>query len=233
MSQQFPTRTKTILEDIGLRLTADPLPNGTGNCTLKFYQTGRNKVRGDMYPNLPNQQNNGLVRADYEYSEFFAILQWVQHVAAIDPTTNKPVMGACSFQVAHEDFTFFNKVRSESKQLIHRTVIGKEEDGRVYICILTAKQDDAKVKFYFEHPHLCTIKALGGTPAIPTDVLSCRSALAWVASMTALMPDILASSWIDKSQQNNGGGKNNNNNNNGGGNNNRNNSNADADDMPF
>lgn len=238
MSQQFPARIKSILEDIGLRLTADALPNGTGKCTLKFYQTGRNKIRADMYPNLPNQQNNGLVRGDMEYSEFFQIMQWIQYLAA-DTTP------AGTYQVIHEDFTFFNKKRSDAPSLIHRTIIGKEEDGRIYISILTPKADDAKVKFYFEHPHLCQIKALGGTPTIEPGVLSARSALAWVASMTALMPYVLVTSWVDKSQQNqqnNGGGQGGgqggggyqNRNNNGGGNGGGGSAPApDADDMPF
>lgn len=236
MSQQFPTRIKSILEDIGLRLTAEALANGTGKCTLKFYQTGRNKIRADMYPNLPNQQNNGLIRADMEYGEFFQIMQWVQYLA----DANVP---AGMYQVSHEDFTFFNKKRSDTTQLIHRTVIGKEEDGRIYISILSPKADDAKVKFYFEHPHLCTIKALGGTPTVELSVLSARSALAWVASMTALMPYVLITNWVDKSQQNQNNGGGNNGGGNGGGYQNRNNNNnnqsngggnaPDPDDMPF
>ena len=122
------------------------------------------------------------------------------------------------------------------------TVIGKEEDGRIYISILSPKADDAKVKFYFEHPHLCTIKALGGTPTVELSVLSARSALAWVASMTALMPYVLITNWVDKSQQNQNNGGGNNGGGNGGGyqnsNNNNNQSNGggnapDPDDMPF
>lgn len=192
MSQQFTPRTKTILEDIGLRLTAEQLPNGTGKPTLKFYQTARNKIRADMYPNLPNLQQNGLIRADMEYGEFFTILQWIEHLA--DPS----VPNGSTYSVAHEDFTFFNKKRSDATQLIHRTVIGKDEEGRIYISILSAKPDDAKVKFHFDHPHLCTIKAIGGTLAITPAELSARSAKAWVVMMTAFMPNIAAAHWVDK-----------------------------------
>lgn len=192
MSQQFAPRTKTILEDIGLRLSAEQLPNGTGKPTLKFYQTARNKIRADMYPNLPNLQQNGLIRADMEYGEFFNILQWIEHVA--EPTTPN----GSTYSVAHEDFTFFNKKRSDATQLIHRTVIGKDEEGRVYVSILSAKPDDAKVKFYFDHPHLCTIKAIGGTLAISPAELSARSAKAWVVMMTAFMPSIVSAHWVDK-----------------------------------
>lgn len=233
MSQQFPQRTKSILEDIGLRLTADALPQGTGKCTLKFYQTGRNRIRADMYPNLPSQQNNGLIRADIGFGEFYAILQWVQYLA----DSSVP---AGAYQIAHEDFTFFNKKRSDAPQLIHRTVIGKEEDGRIYISVLSPANDSAKVKFYFEHPHLCTIKALGGTPTITPAVLSARSALAWVSAMTGLIPDIITAAWVDKSQQNqgggnNGGGNNGGNRNNGGGYQGQGGGNASQsdDDMPF
>lgn len=241
MSQQFTPRTKTILEDIGLRLTSEQLPNGTGKPTLKFYQTARNKIRADMYPNLPNLQQNGLIRADMEFSEFFTILQWVDYI------TDPAVPNGTTYQVAHEDFTFFNKKRSESTQLIHRTIIGKDDEGRIYLSILSPKPDDAKVRFYFDHPHLCTIKAIGGTLAITPAELSARSAKAWVVMMNAYMPAITAAHWVDKSQQNqqnqqggqgggyngggNGGGYNNRGGNSGG--NNAPAAPASDDDMPF
>lgn len=198
--QQFPQRTKTILEDITLRLTADALPNGTGKPTLKFYQCARNRVRADVYSNLPNAKNNGLIRADFGYNEFFQILQGVLFLADVN-TPNES-----HYCIANNDFTFFKGQRSEAKKLIHRTIMGKEADGRIYISILSPQNDDVKIKFYFEHPHLCTITAIGGTPALSEGELSRRSALAWVKGQEVLMGPVLVANWVDKAAEKAAGG---------------------------
>lgn len=199
--QQFPQRTKSILEDVTLRLSAEPLPNGTGRPTLKFYQCGRNRVRGDVYSNLPNAKNNGLIRADLGYGEFFNVLQTVLLLA--DPNTPND----SHYSIEYNDYTFFKGQRSDQKKLIHRTIVGKEADGRLYISILSPQNDDVKIKFYFEHPHLCTIKAIGGTPALPEAEISRRAALAWVKGYEVLLGPVLVPAWVDKTAEKAAGGQ--------------------------
>lgn len=202
MSNQFPQRTKTILDDPRLRLTAEPLPNGTGRPTAKFYTPMSNKVRMDVYSNLPNAKNNGLIRADITYDSMFVFIEYIRKLA--DSSTPNDTYWAASF----EDFTFFNKKRSEAPQVIYRMIMGKDDVGRIYISLTTPQTEDVKIRFFFETPHLLTIKAIGKTVEIPVSQLSSTAALAWCNMMSAYISSITEKNWVDKTPNagGNGGG---------------------------
>lgn len=206
MAQQFPQRTKTILDDPSLRLSADVMETGTGRPTFKVIPCGRNMIRIDIYTNLPNDKDNGLIRADVPYSDFGRITDKIMEMA-------DPSYPAEAIVFAFEDFTFFNKKRSDKKQLIYRIVLGKEEDGRIYISVLLADPDRAKIKFYFGDAFRLTVrKASNGT--ITDAQIASMSAKSWVNNFWRYAGPILSEAWQDRSPNANGG----NGNGNGGGN---------------
>lgn len=221
MSNQFPQREKTVLDDIRLRLLAEALPGGTGKPTAKFYCPMKNVIRMDIYSNIPNAKNNGLVRADIGYDIFYTILEYIKKLTETETPNDS------HYQISFDDYTFFNKKRSDAPQLIYRVIVGKDESGRIYISLLTPQTDDVKIRFFFDEPHLVTIKAIGKTPELSPQEISIRSARTWIRLMGLFMATVIPGKWVDKTPapngNNNGGGNGGggygNRNNNGGGNN--------------
>lgn len=213
MSNQFPQREKTVLDDIRLRLLAEALPGGTGKPTAKFYCPMKNVIRMDVYSNLPNAKNNGLVRADIGYDIMYNVLEYITKLT--EPETPND----SHYEIAFRDYTFFNKKRSDAPQLIYRVIVGKDEAGRIYISLLTPQTDDVKIRFFFDEPHLVTIKAIGKTVELTPQEISLRSSRAWVKVMSLFMANVIPANWVDKTPAPNGNGGGNNN---GGGYGNRN-----------
>ena len=229
---QFPQRAKTILDDPSLRLSADPLQGGTGRPTLKVYPNAKNSLRVDIYTNMPNEENNGNIRADIPYVDFQAMCEMLLHLA--DPST--PNNSIFCWEAV--EFQFFGGKRSETKQLVYTAFVGKDENGRIFFSIRLPKADRSIVQFFFDSALRLQVRSVKGPEMTAADI-SRFATRAWVNRVNLLINHILPTIWIDKSKQGNGQGNNNNRGNGGfGGNNggNRGNGgggNPSVDDMPW
>lgn len=204
MSQQpqFPQRTKTILDDASLRLFADPLPNATGKGTMKVYPNAKNSVRLDIFTNVPNEKNNGNIRADVPYTDMQALCDLLLYLAM--PTTPNDEV----YRLDYEDFQFFNGKRSETKQLIYSIFAGKTEAGRIYISVKLPEAGRSVIQFFLDSAIRLQIKRVKGGDMSDAEI-SALATRAWVNRITPLLNEILPTVWVDKAAQRaqNGGGQ--------------------------
>lgn len=242
--QQFPQRIKTILDDPTLRLSAEPLPNGTGRPTLKVFPNGKNSYRIDIFTNMPGEESNGNIRADIGYVDFQAVCETLLHLA--DPATPNGTL----YKWESVEFQFFGGKRSETKQLVYTAFAGKDDNGAVYFSVKLPKADRSTVQFFFDSALRLHMKRVKGGDMSRAEI-SGFAVRAWVNRVNFLMNVIAPTVWVDKSQNRQGGnggqgggGYNNNRggNNGGGGYNNNNynrggqgggNSAPEAEDLPF
>lgn len=236
---QFPVREKTIMDDISLRLSAEPLPNGTGRPTLKVYPNGKNSIRIDIYTNMPGEDNNGNIRADVGYTDWQAICDTLVHLA--NPSTPNDTV----YKWESVEFTFFGGKRSETRQLVFNAFAGKDENGRIYFSITLPKAGSSAVQFFLDAAMRLRMLRVKGGDMSPAE-LSAVATRAWVNRANSLLNHVLITTWKDKSKdqqggnRNGGGGYQRNNNNGGGYNNNQGGgynqgggSAPSADDLPF
>lgn len=196
MSQQpqFPQRAKTILDDASLRLFADPLPNATGKGTMKVYPNAKNSIRLDIFTNVPNEKNNGNIRADLPYTDMQAMCDLLLHLA-LPSTPNDEV-----YRLDYEDFQFFNGKRSETKQLIYSIFVGKNESGRIYISVKLPEAGRSIIQFFLDSAVRLHIKRIKGGDMSDAEI-SALATRAWVNRITPLLNQIIPTVWIDKAAQ--------------------------------
>lgn len=242
MATQFPTRTKTIMDDVSLRLSAEPLPNGTGRPTLKVYPNGKNSVRIDIFTNMPNEDNNGNIRADMTYMDFEALAITLLHLA--DPSTPNDTL----YKWESVEFQFFNGKRSDTKQLVYTAFAGKDQNGAIYISVKSPKSDRSTVQFFLDSAFRLNMHRVKGGDMSRAEISANRTK-AYVQRISRFLDITLPTAWVDKSQQQQGGNRGGqggnygnrggnggyNNNNNGGGNYGGNSGGAPAssDELPF
>lgn len=197
---QFPQRQKTILDDPSLRLTADPLQGGTGRPTLKVYPNAKNSLRVDIYTNMPNEENNGNIRADIPYVDFQAMCEQLLFLS--DPSVPNNTI----FAWEAVEFQFFGGKRSETKQLVYTAFVGKDENGRVFFSVRLPKADRSVVQFFFDSALRLQVRCVKGPELTPADI-SRFAVRAWVNRVNLLINHIIPALWVDKSKQGGQGGQ--------------------------
>ena len=240
----FPKREKTVLDDNVLKLYAEKLPEGTGRPALSWYFQNNNP-RIDVYTNMPNDPDNGKIRADIGINVAYEILCELEDLS--EATTDEEY----NARWENHGRTWNRAENRSNKELSPKSniVVGRDKKGRIYIALLSVGGDRPKIRFYFGE-NIYRKLYINGQPASDAE-LSRRAVRGWMKSIEHLLPIIAAINWAEKEKEegnnrggsgynNSGGGYRNNNNNNGGGNNGgssryqqSSNSGNDDDDIPF
>ena len=217
----FPKREKTVLDDNVLKLYAEKLPEGTGRPALSWYFQNNNP-RIDVYTNMPNDPDNGKIRADIGINVAYEILCELEDLSesATDEEYNA--------RWENHGRTWNRTENRSNKELSPKSniVVGRDKKGRIYIALLSVGGDRPKIRFYFGE-NIYRKLYINGQPASDAE-LSRRAVRGWLKSIEHLLPIIAAINWEEKVKEENnnnrGGGYNNsgggnyrNNNNSGGG----------------
>lgn len=237
----FPKREKTVLDDNVLKLYAEKLPEGTGRPAFSWYFQNNNP-RIDVYTNMPNDPDNGKIRADIGINVAYEILCELEDLS--ESTTDEEY----NARWENHGRTWNRAENRSNKELSPKSniVVGRDKKGRIYIALLSVGGDRPKIRFYFGE-NIYRKLYINGQPASDAE-LSRRAVRGWLKSIEHLLPIIAAINWEEKVKEENnnnrGGGYNNsgggnyrNNNNGGGGGGNsryqQSNNDGDGDDIPF
>ncbi len=186
---QYPTRSKTILDDNKLKLSADPVAGGTNRPTLSLYVANTPNQEGaiaanpriDVYTNVPTDKDRGLIRAAMDMPAFFHLMELMSLVS------NAATEAGTVYTIDNAKPDFRNGKRQEMPLLETRTIVGKDKEGRVYISILSTDTDRPKIRFHFGAGQYHRITRPQGTALTDAEV-SMLAATAWVRQMTQLVP---------------------------------------------
>lgn len=195
--QNFPTRKKTPLDEVGLRLTADTLENGTGRPTLKVYPNGKNTVRFDIWSNLPGDKNDGRITLDVPFGILFVFLELVKYYA--EPSTQ-----ADRSHVELTGFTFFGGKRSEKPEVLGKLYAGKDEQGVVFISVQVSDSTRPKIMFPLLDQSFSRIVTPQGV--MNKAQASMIYARGYMAAWALFLQHHGSEAYVDKSQQQKGGG---------------------------
>lgn len=238
----FPKREKTVLDDNVLKLYAEKLPEGTGRPALSWYFQNNNP-RIDVYTNMPNDPDNGKIRADIGISVAYEILCELEDLSV---STSDEEYNA---RWENHGRTWNRAENRSNKELSAKSniVVGRDKKGRIYIAVLAVGSDRPKIRFYFGE-NIYRKLYINGQPATDAE-LSRRAVRGWFKSIEHLLPVVAAINWEEKVKEENNNGRGGNSygnsgggggyrNNGGGGNNSGGNryqqaGNDDGDDMPF
>lgn len=187
-----PKPAKTILEDPKLRLTARPLVPGSKppSLHLGFWNNNPQLV---VYPNAdPNNSNTSVISAHMDMPTLGFLEKLLRHVV----TDAKP---GSKFTVANKrDIPKEKRTDPKvTKEIVSETLLGKDEDGRIWIAVNSKLKSNApKVKFFFQLPlyHDC----MGNEQADLSPALKSQlSALAWCDLMHSISTQYLMNKNVD------------------------------------
>lgn len=138
-NNQQQQRPKTILNHRALTMYA---PNGEGKFANMSFDIRRNDVNIMVRSNIPADANNdyGRLQAPVPFDMFYVFLEMIKEAA----TANEPFRWAYE----HRDRKFIGPGKmTDEPVLIYRLVVGREENGVVYISVVLDKRPNIKFSF--------------------------------------------------------------------------------------
>jgi hypothetical protein len=192
MSDFKPTPPpKNALSEYKLTLSCPPAQGATKPGTLKF-SVVKNNPRIDVYTNVPNDRNNGNIRAAMDSPTFYALLNLLQKV--IDGPADQ------KYSIDNLNYTWFDGKRSEQPKVVSTTHVGRDKEGRVFIAV-TAKERPY-LKFVFLPSNFHAVKNIDGSPMSESE-LSTIYAQGYVDMLTELVANVLDTNYVEPEQRNN------------------------------
>ncbi len=173
-------REKTVLDDPKLKLIAEKLPGADRPPTFHLYMAGNNP-RIDVYTNLPNDRNNGLIRAAIDVRVMYTILVILQKLADTDD--------AGPYTIENKEHIWKDNQRSKDPVVSSRLVIGKDKEGRIYAALLAHDAERPKVRFYFGMPYYHALTRGNGEKLTDAEI-SVWAARAYVEAIKGLYPAV-------------------------------------------
>jgi hypothetical protein len=211
MSQQFKKREKTALDHMKLRMYGEKIDGSKDSPSFLFYMTMDGNPRIDVYTGVQGDKDNGLIRAAMDIRTARGFLKLMQHVVDQD--------GACRFYIENQAYSWPGGKRSEKPSMTSRTVVGKAEDGRVYVSVIADGRP--KAIFYMSSPFFHKMTDSEGQ-RIDVKLESRLFTEGYVEHISELMSAVAAKIYVEPAPRQpppgQGGGGYSNNNNQGGGN---------------
>ena len=183
--QARPTYTKSIFDEIKLRLTGPMQENATRPPSLRV-SVVKNNPRIDVFTNIANDTDYGKIPAPMEGITMYALLE----------ALNKHIDGGPDQHTMIE-----NKVGMPGEQrTLTTTVLGKDIEGRVFISVIA--EGRPKIKFVFLPSAWHSFSHKDGT-AYGEAELSCLCAKGWVNMVSNLMANVMNTHYVPYDPQQN------------------------------
>lgn len=188
---------KTALSEYKLVLSCPPAQGATKPGNLKF-SVVKNNPRIDVYTNVPNDRNNGNIRAAMDTPTFYSLLELLQRV--IDGPADQ------KYSIDNLNYTWFDNKRSETPKVVSTTHVGRDKEGRVFIAV-TAKERPY-LKFVFLPSNFHAVKNIDGSPMSEAE-LSTIYASSYVTMLRELTANVLDTNYVEPEPRDNkqGGGQ--------------------------
>jgi uncharacterized membrane protein YgcG len=139
-NQQQQQRPKTVLNHRALTMYA---PNGEGKFANLSIDLKKNDPILTVRTNIANDANNdyGRIQANVPVDKFYMFLEMIKHAAT---EVTEPFRWAYE----HRDRKFIGQGKmTDGPVLIYRLVVGREDDGVVFVSIVQDKRPNIKFSF--------------------------------------------------------------------------------------
>lgn len=193
-----PPRKKNALDEYKLRMSCPPVQGATRPGSLAL-SVVKNQVHIDVYTNVPNDKNNGNIRAAMDSTMFYALLELAKTVPQLEANQNH--------KIPNKNHTFFEGKRSEEPKLVSTTIVGRDKEGVCFIAIVA--KDRPYLKFNFLPTNYHQLLGVDGNPMDPAKTSEFMLA-GWINTMTQLVGAVLVAEYVEPPPKDAGNGGNNN-----------------------
>lgn len=178
-TNELPPIKKNALDEVKLRLTGDP-EQGNRPPSLAV-SVLMNQPRLTVFTNVQNDKDNGIIRAPMDSNTMYALLTLLEEVINHD--------GQIRYSV--DNLTG----HPNDKRLLSTTYVGKDEQGCVYISVLSADKDRPRLRFIFRPSQYHHLKSADGNE-LPMSKLSVIYAKSWLELMRNLVANVLNGEYV-------------------------------------
>ena len=205
-------RKKNALDEYKLRLSGPTLTDqGAKFPGALAVSVVKNQIHLDVYTNVPNDKNNGNIRAAMDHLTFGAFLELFDAVLKSGPDT--------AYKIVNKNHTFFEGKRSEEPRVVSTTILGRDKEGVMFIALVA--KDRPYLKFDFLGTNYHAIMGPDGQPLSKAEA-SNFFARGWRRTINNLTGGVAVAEYVAPEPKNkdgaSGGGYNGGGNRNGGGN---------------
>lgn len=201
-------RKKNALDEYKLRLNGPVLADqGAKFPGALAVSVVKNQIHLDVYTNVPNDKNNGNIRAAMDQITFGAFLE------LFDAVLKSPADTA--YKITNKNHTFFEGKRSEEPRLVSTTILGRDKEGVMFIALVA--KDRPYLKFDFLGTSYHAIMGPDGNPLSKAEA-SNFFARGWRRTITGLVAAVATAEYVAPEPKNKDGGGNSGGGYNGGGN---------------
>lgn len=181
MTQQ--QKIKTIFDDQKMKMTAKPIESGARPPTFQL-STYRNNPQFTVYTNHDNGSGVTWMSAGMDMGTFNFVLQLIKNLATNGP--NGEVYEIENKRDIPKEKRTDPKV---TKQVASKTLIGRDEDGKMWISIQDPNKPNApKIRFYFGLNYYHSIRS---KHSIDAATISQMQAIAWAEQSLLLMAQLV------------------------------------------
>lgn len=202
-NQNRQPRKKHALDENKLRLVGEK-PEGLtfdrGRPPMLAFTLIGNNPRINVFTNVENDTNNGLISAKLDAPTFFAIMDAIEQIIDKENGTRCKITNKTAKNEKDENGRWKKNVVVDS-----HIIIGKDKEGSVYISVISNDDSRPKLKFYFRSSFYHQWVHSDNTPYTKAE-LSQQYARAYVRMMQGLMPAVMESNYEEWKPQGNQGG---------------------------
>jgi len=191
-------RKKNALDEYKLRLAGPTLTDqGAKFPGALAVSVVKNQIHLDVYTNVPNDKNNGNIRAAMDHLSFGAFLELFDAVLKSGPDT--------AYKIQNKNHTFFEGKRSEEPRLVSTTILGRDKEGVMFIALVA--KDRPYLKFDFLGTGYHTLIGPDGQPMSKADA-SGYFARGWRRTINNLTGGVAVAEYVAPEPKNKDGGGN-------------------------
>lgn len=140
--RQAPPRKPSVLQEFQLRLTAAPVQGSNRAPTLAVaHNNNKNQLELVVYTNVEGDKDNGKIIVKPSYLDFEAICDTIHQVANGQPGSK----ATYEFKASR----FVGGKPSDEPMTEAKVVVGKDNDGKVFIAVLHWNKERPMIKFHF------------------------------------------------------------------------------------
>mgnify|MGYP003407541585 CR=1 FL=1 len=150
---QAPPRQKNALDEFKLRLSCPPAQGAPkpGSFAISLVA---NNPRIDVYTNVPNDKNNGNIRAAMDMPVFYMLLEAMEDALKLEDSQ--------VLKIQNLNHTFFEGKRSDQPKLVSTTCVGRDKEGCLFIAVVA--KDRPYLKFNLLPSNYHVMVGVDGNP---------------------------------------------------------------------
>lgn len=199
----IPPRKKIALDNRKLVLSA-PCPTAQGKFSTLSWGLVNNNPRLVVYTNDPadatERNDNGRISANLDAPNFFAFLEMLREVLAAP--------GPLRLKMENKNYIFPGGKRSEKPVVVSELLVGKGDDGVVWICVAAYDKERPKIKFQLLPVEFHQLYHQTGEKFSPGEA-SKLYATGYIRMLEGMMVNLLCTEWVEPPPREPRGGGNN------------------------